>query len=146
MEMTIVGFKTTLMTEVSSMNPDIGDLHFSDDGVLEETRNDTVEENKRATAQGIKERLGLNKGEYFLDLQEGIPYFSQVLGKGKSLVLIRSMIIKAIFSYPNIISVELLKLDLNRQTRQLSIQFSARLDSGQIVSSEDFIPLFIGQI
>ena len=38
-------------------------------------------EDAEAVAQGVRARLRLFLGEYFLDLQEGTPWFQSILGK-----------------------------------------------------------------
>lgn len=143
MGMAFVGLKTTLDGEISSLNEEVGDLHFRSDGTLDVLTNESTLEKKRAAAQGIKERLSMHKGEYFLNLLEGIPYFTNILGKGRSLAVIKAIITQAIFSYPGVVSVRLLRTEQNTTNRSLTIEFVAQLDSGIEVTTDDFEPVVI---
>lgn len=143
MGMAFIGLKTTLDSEISSLNEKVGDLHFREDGTLDVLVNETTEDRKRAAAQGIKERLSLHKGEYFLNILEGIPYFTDIIGKGRSLPAIKAIITQAIMSYPGVVSVRLLKTEQDKTARSLTIEFVAQLDSGIEITTDDFEPVII---
>ncbi len=42
-----------------------------------------LKDQPEAVAQAVKTRLGLIQGEWFLDIEVGTPYNSQILGAGK---------------------------------------------------------------
>lgn len=136
--MSFIGFKTVLASEVSSTNPNIGDLFLTDSGTFSEITDDSDNDKKRAAAQGIQSRLQLLKGEYFLNLLEGIPYFTHILVKNPSFPLIRSLISNAVLTYPGVVRIPQLELELNRNTRELSLTLSVEIDAGLIITSEDF--------
>lgn len=136
--MTFIGFKTVLASEVSTTNPNIGDLFLTDSGTFDGITNDTAGDRKRAAAQGIQSRLQLVKGEYFLNLLEGIPYFTHILVKNPSFPLIRSLISNTVSTYPGVVRIPQLELSLNKNTRELSITLSVEIDNGLIITSEDF--------
>lgn len=45
-------------------------------------RSGFLENSPETVVQAVKTRLGLIEGEWFLDLTEGTPYMTQILGKG----------------------------------------------------------------
>jgi len=136
--MSIIGFKTVLDSEISSTNEVDGDLFLNDDGTHAVLTDNGDAAKVRAAVQGIRHRLGLLKGEYFLNLREGVPYFQSILVKNPNLNLIRSLVLQVIFSYPGIVEVTNFSLSLNRTTRALTINFVALLDGGIQFNSEDF--------
>lgn len=132
-----IGLKTVLPSEVSTTNPNIGDLYIEQTGTIGTLTDADRLSKQRAAVQGIQNRLALFKGEYFLSLKEGMPYFQSILVKNPSIPLIKSLILQVILSYPGIISVPQLDTDWNRSTRILTVTFTANLDGGiQIVSSD----------
>lgn len=141
--MGIIGFKTTLPEEISSLNEVVGDLHLSPNGNHTVLTDDSKEEKIRAAVQGIRQRLSLFKGEYFLNLREGIPYFQSILVKNPNLPLIKSLIRQAIFTYPGVLSVDKIDLSLDRRTRVLTATFTVVFDDGIVVSSDHFGPVLL---
>jgi hypothetical protein len=140
--MAFIDYKIVLPHEVSTTNPNVGDL-FLENGNLIPITDDTDDDKLRAAMQGIYSRLLLFKGEYFLSLKEGVPWFQNILIKKPSLPLIRSIVSQTILSYPSVILVETLNLDWDRSNRTLDISFVAKLDNNLTLRSQDFGPLFI---
>jgi hypothetical protein len=64
-------------TVASIVNPDVGDLALSDlgDAFIRTTLADEF-------AQRLRVRLSFFKGEWFLNLDEGMPYYQLILVKG----------------------------------------------------------------
>lgn len=93
-----------------------------------------------AAGQEAKTRLLFFKGEYFLDVRQGVPYFTDILAKGYDESRVKSILRQAITNVPGIVDVPAISIDLNRATREASISFSARFISGAVV---DFPPLLI---
>lgn len=58
-----------------------------------------------AVGQAVKTRLALMKGEWFLDLDEGTPYFTEILGTGTQ-QLYDQAIRERILDTPNVTSIE----------------------------------------
>lgn len=83
-------------------------------------------------AQQIKVVLLTFLGEWFLDITIGLPYFDEILVKNPDSSRIQAIFRKKIIQIKGVQSVEQLSLNFNRQTRELSVQFSARTDEGVI--------------
>jgi hypothetical protein len=81
----------------------------------------------QAAKQGIRDRLLLFKGEWFLNLDVGVPWFQRILGKKFVEAIARSEIRAAILSYPAVADVPVLDLTFDRADRKLSVAFEARL-------------------
>lgn len=82
--------------------------------------------------QTIACRLRFGRGEWFLDLREGVPYYQVVLVKNPDLSVIRALFRRVIMSVPGVLSVPVLTLDLDRASRTLSVAFQAVCRSGTI--------------
>ena len=82
--------------------------------------------------QTVERVLGTNKGEWFLNKNEGIN-FDYLIGKNVSKELIRSEILGGLKQVNS--SYELLDFsyDIDKEKRTLSIRFRAKSDDGDIV-------------
>lgn len=79
---------------------------------------------KTATAQGIKHRLRMFLGEYFLDATDGTPWFQSILGKtpdGVAEISIKQRIITA----PDVVAIT--SFEFNRNAQERSIEINAQL-------------------
>ena len=73
-----------------------------------------------AVAQVVVSRLHLWSGEWFLDLNEGTPYTTEVLGKRTEAT--RDPVLRSrILDTPGVIEITAYDSVLNRQTRGLSV-------------------------
>jgi len=130
------GFRLTRAADLGPANPIEHDLYL-DGGDLDTVDDDT------ATAQEIKTRLLFFKGESFADLREGIPYFQEILRKGVDNNRARAIIRQAILSVPAIVDVDSIEFIVDRLTRAATVTWSARTNTGTVVSSGDFGPLLV---
>ena len=99
----------------------------------------TFLEGHEAIAQKVKIRLWFFRGEWYLDQREGIPYWSRVLVKNPDLQALEAMFRRAILSTPGVAIVERLTLELDRATREASLDFTARTDSGASITFGPFL-------
>lgn len=97
----------------------------------------------QAAGQEIKTRLQLFKGEYFLDLREGVPYFQEILKKGVDPARVREIIRQVIESVPGIVDAPEITIDFDRAARTATVVWRARYLGGAVVRSEDFGPLIV---
>ncbi len=81
-----------------------------------------------AVSQHLRIRLRFIRGEWFLDLRIGIPYFEEVLVKAINLMSVRGIFAEVIRDTPGVISLGDLTVDLDRSSRVLGLPFSALLD------------------
>lgn len=112
------------------------------DFVLVDGTFDTVE-GIAATAQEIKTRILLFKGEYFLDRREGVPYFQELLQKGVPVERVISVMRQVIQSVPSVIDVPRVDVSLDRANRVASVSWEARNTDGTLIRSEDFGPVIV---
>lgn len=90
-----------------------------------------------AILQQLRVRFRFFLGEWFLDLRQGIPYFSEVLVKDPNIARLRDIFRQTILTTPRIESLESLSLDLDVGTRKLTVDFVAIKDDGTILASQE---------
>lgn len=115
------------------------DIEFDSQGQLRFTA--SLEE---AAVQGIRQRIQTWRGTWFLDTKVGIPYIESVFRKGTSSRLIESMFRSAILQVPEIQDVLQIQLVTNRQTREASLTFTARLTNNRIITSSNYQSFVLG--
>ena len=96
-----------------------------------------------SVAQQARIRSCFIKGEWFLDVREGLPLFEEILTKSPELQRIRSLYRQAYESIPGVVSVAFIDLDLNRSARELRVNWQASLTDGTVFRSEDFEPFVV---
>ena len=112
------------------------------------TDNDLVIENddfviidgSAAIAQHLTIRLQFFLGEWFLDTRIGIDYFGQVFSKGVDITAVNAIFKQTILTTPGIVSIQQYASDFDPGEREFSIDFQAKLSSGEIL---DFSKRFI---
>ena len=82
-------------------------------------------------AQSLRIALHFFLGEWFLDLDEGVPMFEQVLVKNPNLPAIQAMFREKILSVPGILAIESFRFDYFT-TRDLRIDFAASTEFGEL--------------
>ncbi len=89
--------------------------------------------------QRLLENLRTFKGEWFLDLELGIPYYQDILKKNIDLNVIETILKDAILDSPGVLELLDFSLDLDDSTRQLDVNFTVRASEGEIVINETII-------
>ncbi len=102
-----------------------------------------VENVAEAAAIELNNKFRFVKGEYFLDIRQGVPYFDVVFVKNPDILIIRELFRKIILSARGITSVIDIQTSLDRQTRKLSFSFRTRAADGQIVSGGAGLPFIV---
>ena len=107
-----------------------GDIQISDDGreLLLVTQEDAI-------VQSLINGAQVFKGSWRYDLSKGIPYFNDVLVLGPEEAVIREVFRKYVQETPGIDSVIFVKLRFEKFTGLLFVDFRARAESGQEISS-----------
>lgn len=77
------------------------------------------------------------KGEWWLNRDEGIPYFESVIGKQR-LAVVRNVFRKALLTCPGAVAIPVLQLNLDGATRELAVTFEILFDDGKVLTSADF--------
>lgn len=122
---------------VDAENPNVGDIRLvNGDSVF-------ITDLGEAVAQHLRQRFNFFKGTWFLNLNEGIPYFEQVLVKNPDLSSIRSLFRRVIQETPGVARVNFVKLDFRRQERVLQVEGECVLDNGKVFSLADFGPFLV---
>lgn len=91
-----------------------------------------------AVAIGIETRLQMCRGEWFLDLDAGIPYLPHegvaeaivILGKAFDPVNVRAAFLREILSTPGVVDVPVLRMKFNGATRVLTLAWRAQTRFG----------------
>jgi hypothetical protein len=118
-----------LTTEIDAENPVVHDLRLVNGQLdfVKPTLAD-IENYSREVAQRIKTRLLLERGTWYQDQREGVPWKTRVLGKsGVALGLdqVRDLIYTVVASTPGVERVNNIELDLDGRARTLSVTLDA---------------------
>lgn len=94
-------------------------------------------EDRQQVAQHIKQRLLAIEGEWFLDLSVGLPWFSTILGKHRSLDIVESLLRAQIEGTPRVARLTAFQLEIDEtRERTARVDFSVSLSTGATISSE----------
>lgn len=108
-----------------------GDLQITDGDLVLTTTTDRID-------QYVRQRLQTFLGEFFLDTRVGVPYFEHILKKRIDPIVIDSILKKEIIETPGVTEITEFDLDLDSQTRTLTLNFRARTTDGtDIVFNEE---------
>lgn len=84
-------------------------------------------------AQRIKQKLLLNRGEWFIDTEVGIPYIEEVFVKNFSLTSIEALFVRAIREVKGVAELRDINVTLDKAKRILTVDFVAVDDLGNII-------------
>lgn len=90
-------------------------------------------EDMDAIQQSLNCRLRAFQGEWFLNLNLGLPYFQEILGRAPNLVAIRALYRETITGTPGVLELKELRLAL-RTDRTLVVGFKASTDFGELAA------------
>ena len=110
------------------------DLRLDADGDLVFDHDLHWTEGIEAVAQGIRIRLLMFRGEWFLDLDHGVPWLQELLGKRYDEATARTAMREAIVAAPGVDELRSLALDFSSATRELRVDWEVRTTFG--VSSD----------
>ena len=105
-----------------------GDVAMKD-GVIQMVSGDEL------TAQKVKSVLGTNKGEWFLNPEEGIEFF-YLLGKGVTEDMARSQIENGIKQVDATLRIDGFDIQFDKVNRVASIKYSASNRDGNAIVGE----------
>ena len=87
-------------------------------------------------AQDLRHRCRTFVGEWFLALDAGLPWFTEILGVKKlNLATVRALLRKLIDDTPGVKTIISLDVSLDTATRDLSISFRVDTDLGELVET-----------
>ena len=85
-------------------------------------------------AQRIKQRLWFFRGEWYLAVRSGVPYFQEVLVKGTAQSRVESILKAAIVGTEGVTELTAFDLSYDATNRVLTLAFSVRTDVGEITT------------
>lgn len=107
------------------------DLQLGEDGDLLVENGDLVlSSGLTAIAQDAQSRLLLFEGEYYLDLDRGVPWLRVVFVKRPSLNIARAVVRSTLEATPGVRALE--KLDVRQVEDELLIDWHASSDFGEL--------------
>ena len=89
-----------------------------------------------AVAQGILTRLQLFKGEWYLDIEAGTPWFQKIFADGSDIRIIEAEIKRQILATPGVRSISTFFLDIDKPTRAVTITSEIQSDFGVLALEE----------
>jgi hypothetical protein len=98
----------------------------------------TDEVNSAATVQAIKIRLQRFAGEWFLDLDSGIPYWEQILGQRTDVAVKVAQIVfrSEMLKVWGVVSVLSLSITVDPSTRTMNVAFTVQIANGDTAADE----------
>ena len=123
-----------IVLRTDAENPTVGDLKMVNGQFV-------LVEEVDAIAQQIWVQFHWFRGEWFLDLRLGVPYFEEVLKKGASERLVSLLFRQLLLRTPGVTALVAFNFSVDRATRIATLTFEALTAFGTIVSSDyaDFI-------
>lgn len=91
-----------------------GDIVFTDNALTFVIGADEV-------AQRVTQRLRTFLGEWFLDLDIGVPYYQEILVKNPSSTIIEGRLKAEIIGTPGVIEIEEFELEVDNELRQATV-------------------------
>lgn len=89
---------------------------------------------KQGIAQRIKTKMQLFKEEFFLDEEDGTPWFQNILVKNPSIAEVREIFRELLDSTPGVL--EILSLDISNQgDRNIDIDWNVNTDLGELAGN-----------
>lgn len=89
---------------------------------------------EQAVVQAVRFRLQLQRGEWFLNLDVGVPWYEEILGDASKTPGVedraRAAVAAAILDAPGVLEILSLVVTLNAVTRTMQITFQARCGFG----------------
>lgn len=92
-----------------------------------------------AIAQNLRIALRMFKGEWFLNVDEGVPYIQNIFIKAPRISVITVLLRKAILSVAGVEEIKTFDVQVDAAARSLSVTFDARLADGGTLTFTDFV-------
>lgn len=120
------------------------DLLLDDNGVVLRGGDWAFAIDREGIQQRISQVLKTIAGEWFLDLDYGLPYFEQILIKNPNLPSVQDLFRRALLSVKGVSSVERLTLSLDTTSRTLTVSWVVLTDLGLLVGTDNITPAQAG--
>jgi len=83
--------------------------------------------------QLLQQQLMTFKGDWFLNIDKGIPYYQEILGQRNSIDAVRAIFIEAINAVDGVKEIIELELNLDSKNRSLDVRFSVLDEFSNVV-------------
>lgn len=93
---------------------------------------------REAIAQSLRVRLAMFRGEWFADLDFGLPYFQEILGKKFVAPRIVAAFRDLIIATPGVAEIADLTATFSSRTRTLTVRWQVRTIYGLVVGATEF--------
>ena len=125
-----------LVTEVDADNPCVGDIAIESGDVV-------LIDGIEAIGQHIQMRLQMRRGDWFLDLREGVPWIQELFQKGVPITFIRGVIRDVIESTPGVEHVLNMTTDVTNRILSVNAEvvLEDRIRLGERISNSEYINL-----
>lgn len=120
------------------------DLLLDDTGVVLRNGDWVFALDREGIQQRISQVLRTIAGEWFLDLDYGVPYYEQILVKNPNLPAVQDTFRRALLSVRGVSSVERLTLSLDATDRTLRVAWAVLTDLGLLVGTDIISPTVAG--
>lgn len=88
-------------------------------------------------AQRIRARLRMFRGEWFLNLKKGMPFYEIIFAKGSTDETIASAIKREILTVPGVLELLRYSQSIDSKTRQLVVDFQVKVTDGAILDLQE---------
>jgi len=109
-----------------AIDKDTNDLVFSSDGFLSLTTD------AQALAQRLDIRLAMVRETYFLNLDFGVPYYTEIFRKGVTKLFLDSVYIDEIYSTPGVGAITSYKSTFDTKERSYSAKFTVTYNGATV--------------
>lgn len=96
-------------------------LQDSDKDLIIEDFDLKLTTDKQILKQALMQELQVFKGDWFLDIDKGLPYYQDILGQRNSIDSVRAIFIEAVKSVSGVKEIIDLELNLNGKDRTLDV-------------------------
>lgn len=90
-------------------------------------------------ASDLKSAWSQIKGEWFLDLNEGVDWIGKVFAKQPNLGDVANEFIRVGRAVPGVTDLQFTALSVDRAARTLNANWQATMDTGQVLSEQDAV-------
>lgn len=112
------------------LDPQTGDLILTSGDLVMTSGADAIR-------QHLSQRLKSFAGEWFLDLDSGLPYYRDILVKNPNAPAVSGLLQEEIVKTPGVLELLSFNLDLNKATRGLTIKFEVRVDGNYVLKFDE---------
>ena len=120
----------------------MSDIKLNSDGSDIDLSTNSAElvEGVDAIAQHLLIRLRFIKGEFFLNRNDGVPYFEDILKKDPALIVVRAVYRETILETPGVLEILLFDLSVIASIRKFQLDFTSKVTGSDapLVFSEPF--------